>query len=63
VYGRGVSSDVVRVDPPRTTSLDNTLTHNILSTSPQLRISQQALGTLPEDGIVMSKHLVDTIDN
>jgi hypothetical protein len=45
-----VSSDVVH-------------THNILSTAPQLSISQKALGTLPEDGKVMSKHVVDTIHN
>jgi hypothetical protein len=53
-----VSSDMVRV---RTTSLDNTPMHNILSTAPQLSISQKALGTLPEDGNVMPKHVGDTI--
>jgi hypothetical protein len=31
--------------------------HNILSTAPQLNISQKALGTLPEDGNVMPKIL------
>jgi hypothetical protein len=31
--------------------------HNILSTAPQLSISQKALGTLPENGNVMSKHV------
>src|SRR5215469_8184138 len=31
----------------------NTPIHNILSTAPQLSISQKALGTLPEDGNVM----------
>jgi hypothetical protein len=31
----------------------NTPIHNILSTAPQLSISQKALGTLPEDGSVM----------
>jgi hypothetical protein len=35
--------------------------HNILSTAPQLSISQKALGTLPEDGNVMPKHLGATI--
>jgi hypothetical protein len=35
--------------------------HNILSTAPQLSISQKALGTLPEDGNVMPKHVVATI--
>jgi hypothetical protein len=34
----------------------NTPIHNILSTAPQLSISQKALGTLPEDGNVMLKH-------
>jgi hypothetical protein len=29
----------------------------------QLRISQKALGTLPEDGNVMPKHAGDTIHN
>jgi hypothetical protein len=31
--------------------------HNILSTAPQLSISQKALGTLPEDVNVMTKHV------
>jgi hypothetical protein len=35
--------------------------HNILSTAPQLSISQKALGTLPEDGNVMSKRVGTTI--
>jgi hypothetical protein len=37
--------------------------HNILSTGPQLSISQKALGTLPEDGNVMLKHVGATIHN
>jgi hypothetical protein len=37
--------------------------HNILSTVPQLSISQKALGTLPEDGNVMPKHVGATIHN
>jgi hypothetical protein len=41
----------------------NTPIHNILSTAPQLRISQKALGTLPEDGNVMPKHVGETIHN
>jgi hypothetical protein len=45
-----VSSDVVRK-------------HHILSTTPQLIISQKALGTLPEDGNVMPKHVEATIHN
>jgi hypothetical protein len=41
----------------------NKLIHNILSTVPQLIISQKALGTLPKDGNVMPKHVGDTIHN
>jgi hypothetical protein len=41
----------------------NTSIHNILSTAPQLRISQKALGTLPEDDNVMPKHVGATIHN
>jgi hypothetical protein len=39
----------------------NTPIHNILSTAPQLSISQKALGTLPDDGTVMPKHVGATI--
>jgi hypothetical protein len=53
VYGRVVSSDVKH----------NTPIHNTLSTAPQLSISQKALGTLPEDGNVMPKHVGATIYN
>jgi hypothetical protein len=42
---------------------DNTPIHNILSTAPQLSISQKALGTLLEDGNVIPKHVGDTIHN
>jgi hypothetical protein len=41
----------------------NTPIHNILSTAPQLSISQKVLGTLPEDGNVMPKHVGATIHN
>jgi hypothetical protein len=41
----------------------NTPIHNILSNVPQLKISQKALGTLPEDGNVMPKHVGATIHN
>jgi hypothetical protein len=41
----------------------NTAIHNILSTARQLSISQKELGTLPEDGNVMPKHVGDTINN
>jgi hypothetical protein len=50
VDGRVVSSDVVRM-------------RNNLSTAPQLSISQKGLGTLPEDGNVMPKHVEATIHN
>jgi hypothetical protein len=41
----------------------NTPIHSILSTAPQLSISQKALGTLPQDGDVMLKHVGATIHN
>jgi hypothetical protein len=41
----------------------NTPIHNTLSTVPQLSISQKDLGTLPEDGNVMPKHVGATIHN
>jgi hypothetical protein len=37
--------------------------HNILSTDSQLSISQKALGTFPDDGNVMPKHVGSTIHN
>jgi hypothetical protein len=37
--------------------------NNILSTVPQLSISQKALGTFPDDGNVMPKHAGATIHN
>jgi hypothetical protein len=46
---RVVSSDVVRGD--------------IRSTAPKLSISKNALGTLPEDGNVMPKHVGAPIHN
>jgi hypothetical protein len=67
VDGRVVSNDVVRGD---LTTLQthhdtphNTPIYNILSTAPQLSISKKALGTLPEDGNVMPKHVGATIHN
>jgi hypothetical protein len=53
-------SDVVRTHH---FTINNTPIHNILSTVPQFSISQKALGTLPEDGNVMPKHVGDTIYN
>jgi hypothetical protein len=53
-------------DTPITThhvTLHNTPIRNILSTDPQLSISQKALGTLPEDGNVMPKHVGAAIHN
>ena len=41
----------------------NTSIHNVLSTAHQLSISQKALGTLPEDGNVMPKHVGAVIHN
>jgi hypothetical protein len=41
----------------------NTPIYNILSTAPQLSISQKALGTLPEDGNIIPKHVGATIHN
>jgi hypothetical protein len=54
-----VPSDVVRGEHHVTRH--NTPIHNILSFAAQLSISQNALGTLPEDGNVMPKHVGDTI--
>jgi hypothetical protein len=50
-----VSSDVVH--------RHHATRHNIISTAPQLSISQKALGMLPEDGNVMPKHVGATIHN
>jgi hypothetical protein len=44
-------------------TIHNTPILNILSTAPQLSISQKALGTLPEDGNVMTKNVGATIHN
>jgi hypothetical protein len=41
----------------------NTPIHNILSTAPQLSISQKALETLPENDNVMPKHVGATTHN
>jgi hypothetical protein len=57
----GRSSDVVRGDLESHVTRHNTPIHNILSTDPQLSISQKAPGTLPEDDNVMSKHVEATI--
>jgi hypothetical protein len=59
-YCGWVSSDGVRTHH---TTKHNTPIHNILSTAPQLSISQKALRTLSEDGNVMSKHVGAIIYN
>jgi hypothetical protein len=41
----------------------NTPIHNIVSTAPQLSISQKALGTLREDANVIPKHVGAAIRN
>jgi hypothetical protein len=42
---------------------DDTPIHDILSTAPQLSICKKALGTLPENGNVITKHVGATIHN
>jgi hypothetical protein len=56
-----VSTDVVRTTH-HATGL-NIPIHNIRLTAPQLSISQKALGTLPDYGNVMPKHVGATIHN
>ena len=56
-----MSSDVVHSEHHVTRH--NTPIHNILSTAPQLSISQKALEMLPEDGNVMPKHVGAAIHN
>jgi hypothetical protein len=58
VNGRVVFIGVVRA---KHDTRHNTPVHNILSTAPRLRISQKVLGTLPEDGNVIPKHVGATI--
>jgi hypothetical protein len=55
-----VSSDMVRAH--HVTRLDTPI-HNILSTAPQLSISQKVLETLPEDGNIMPKYVGAVIHN
>jgi hypothetical protein len=45
------------------TTRHNTPIHNILSIALQLSISQKALGTLPDDDNVITKHVGATIHN
>jgi hypothetical protein len=44
-------------------TINNTPIHNIISTAPQLSISQKTLGTLSEDGTVKPKYEGATIHN
>jgi hypothetical protein len=55
-----VSSDVIATHH---VNKNSTPVHNILSTAPQLSISQKALGTHPDNGNVMQKHVGATIHN
>jgi hypothetical protein len=59
VYDNIVRSDIATHHVTR----HNMPIHNILSTAPQLSISQKAVGTLPEDGNVIPKHVGATIHN
>jgi hypothetical protein len=63
VVGRVVSSNVMRGDLGLPRGRHNTPNHNILSTAPQLSISQKALGTLRDNGNIMPKHVGATIHN
>jgi hypothetical protein len=58
--GRVVSSGVVCMHH---VTRYNTPIHNILSTAPQMSISQKALGMFPENGNVMPKHVGATTRN
>jgi hypothetical protein len=58
-----ISSALVDVVRKHHVTRHNTPIHKILSTDPQLSISQKALGTLPDDGNVMPKHVGVTIHN
>jgi hypothetical protein len=63
VDGRVVFSDVfsdLKIATHYVTK-HKTAIHKILSTAPQMSISQKALGMLPEDGNVMPKHVEPTI--
>jgi hypothetical protein len=55
-----VSSDVVLTHH---VTRHNTSIHNILSTAPQLSISQKAQGTLSDDGNVVPKYVGANIHN
>jgi hypothetical protein len=54
---------IFRVRTTHHVTRHNTPIHNILSTAPQLSISQKALGMLPDDVNVLPKHVGATIHN
>jgi hypothetical protein len=62
VDGRVVFGDVRSEVATHHVTRHNTPIHNIQSTA-QLSISQKALGTLPENGNIMPKHVGSTIHN
>jgi hypothetical protein len=62
VDGRVVASDVVR-GYLRSRNQTQHAHPQYLSTAPQLSIPQKVLGTLPEDGKVMPKHVGATVHN
>jgi hypothetical protein len=62
-FGITLSSTASVVRETHHVTRHNTPIHNILSTAPQLSISQKALETLAEDGNVMPKHAGATIHN
>jgi hypothetical protein len=49
--------------PSERCSIEEQPIHNILSTVPQMSISQKALGKLPEDGNVIPKQVGATVHN
>jgi hypothetical protein len=51
------------VPSERCSTEEQSTEYNIVSNAPQLSISQKALGTLPEDGNVMPKHVGASIHN
>jgi hypothetical protein len=58
-----VPSERCSIEEQSIVTRHNTPIHNILSTAPQLSVSQKALGMLTEDGNVMPKHVGATIHN
>jgi hypothetical protein len=57
------NATIIHSDPTHHVIRHNTPIHNILSIAPQLSNTQKALGTHPEDGNVMPKHVVATTHN